>query len=97
MAADIELLKSEIDELRDKVKSMMRGNSAKENILERAKSILEQSERGIEKGWDSTVQMTQKTSREVDNFVHDNPWTSVGISVAFGYLMGLLLSGKGKE
>ena len=44
----------------------------------------------------SAKQHTHKKAREAadatDEYVHDNPWQSVGVAAAVGFLLGLLVS-----
>ena len=45
---------------------------------------------------DAAMEKTKATARATDEYVHENPWQTVGIaagvSVAFGVVIGLLLS-----
>jgi ElaB/YqjD/DUF883 family membrane-anchored ribosome-binding protein len=38
------------------------------------------------------VEKGRKAARATDDYVHDHPWTSVGIAAGLGLLFGLLLN-----
>jgi ElaB/YqjD/DUF883 family membrane-anchored ribosome-binding protein len=42
---------------------------------------------------EQTEQVTQRAIRAADSWVRENPWTSIGIAVAAGLLIGALLRG----
>ena len=37
------------------------------------------------------VDKAKQVGRATDNYVHDNPWRSVGIAAGFGFIVGLLI------
>lgn len=37
------------------------------------------------------VDRAKQVGRAADNYVHDNPWRSVGIAAGFGLIVGLLI------
>lgn len=41
---------------------------------------------------DSLMQRGKAAARATDDYVHDNPWRSLGIAVAAGVLVGLLIN-----
>ncbi|MDD3353386.1 DUF883 family protein [Zoogloea sp.] len=40
----------------------------------------------------AVVQKTKAAARATDDYVHDNPWKSVGIAAGVGFLLGLLVN-----
>lgn len=39
----------------------------------------------------AVVDKAKQIGRAADNYVHDNPWRSVGIAAGFGFIVGLLI------
>lgn len=39
----------------------------------------------------AVVDRAKQVGRVADNYVHDNPWRSVGIAAGFGFIVGLLI------
>lgn len=39
----------------------------------------------------AVVDRARQVGRATDDYVHDNPWRSVGIAAGFGFLIGLLI------
>ena len=37
------------------------------------------------------LERARRTARETDEYVHEHPWTSVGVGAGIGLLLGLLL------
>lgn len=35
---------------------------------------------------------TREAARQADDYVHQNPWTSIGVAAAVGFVAGLLLN-----
>lgn len=81
-----QLLKFVADEGGDKANAL-RGKV--ERNLNTAKARLRDLE-------DAVVERTRATARATDEYVHENPWQTVGVaaglSVVFGVLLGVLLS-----
>lgn len=40
----------------------------------------------------AVVQKTKAAARATDDYVHDNPWKSVGVAAGVGFLLGLLVN-----
>lgn len=77
-----ELLRATAGLAGDKV-SAVRGR-IQEN-LEVAKARLSAAE-------DIAVARTKQAARVTDDYVHENPWTAVGIGAGIGLLVGMLIS-----
>jgi len=56
--------------------------------LERSVSIAKAELANVEH---AVVERARRTARETDEYVHDHPWTAVGIGAGIGVLLGLLL------
>src|SRR5690606_20483534 len=41
---------------------------------------------------ESMLERGKKAARATDDYVHDNPWRSLGIAVATGFVIGLLIN-----
>jgi ElaB/YqjD/DUF883 family membrane-anchored ribosome-binding protein len=39
----------------------------------------------------AVVDKAKQVGRAADNYVHDNPWRSVGVGAGFGFVIGLLI------
>ncbi|MEZ5614720.1 MAG: YqjD family protein [Rhodocyclaceae bacterium] len=51
-------------------------NSARHNLAEAQAAVVER---------------TRQVARVTDDYVHDNPWRSIGIAAGIGFLFGLLI------
>ena len=40
----------------------------------------------------AVVEQARRTARQTDEYVHDHPWTAVGVGAGVGLLLGLLIS-----
>ena len=58
-----------------------------QSTLDRAKSSLGEFQA-------AAVDRAKAASKATDDYVHDNPWQSVGVAAGVGLLIGLLLSRK---
>ncbi len=43
---------------------------------------------------ETVVERTKEAAKATDEYVHDNPWTSIGIGAAAGLVLGLLIARK---
>lgn len=39
----------------------------------------------------AAVERTKEVARATDDYVHDNPWRSIGIAAGIGFIVGLLI------
>ena len=58
-----------------------------EASLRKAKAKLGDMER-------SAVAKVRKVASESDDYVHENPWTAIGIGAGIGFLLGVLIGRK---
>ena len=64
--------------------------------LKAAKAKFEQTiasaKDGLAEYQQTVVEKTKEAARVTDEYVHDNPWKSVGLGAAIGVVVGLLIS-----
>ena len=58
-----------------------------------AESIDAAKARIAQAGYAAAAQ-TREASKAADDYVHDNPWTAVGVAAAVGVVIGLLIGRK---
>jgi ElaB/YqjD/DUF883 family membrane-anchored ribosome-binding protein len=70
----------------------------REDVRDDLETITDQISEGIEEGRYSLSQLqqavvsrTRKAATSTDELVHDYPWSSIGIGVALGILIGFLI------
>ena len=39
----------------------------------------------------AALERTKEVARATDDYVHDNPWRSIGIAAGIGFIVGLLI------
>lgn len=76
-----ELLRATAGQAGDKVAEI---RSRAQEHLARAKIKLAEAE-------DILVDKAKEVGRAADDYVHENPWSSVGIAAGVGFLVGLLI------
>lgn len=86
VVADAEdLLRATADQAGDKAASLRERAQAN---LARAKARLIETEHAV-------AERTKVAAQATDDYVHENPWQSVGIAAAVGVLVGMLI-GRGR-
>ncbi len=64
--------------------------------LKAAKAKFEQTiasaKEGLSEYQQTVVEKTKEAARVTDEYVHDNPWKSVGLGAAVGVVVGLLIA-----
>ena len=58
----------------------------------RAAESLEQARARLEALEDDVKASAKKAATDADRYVHENPWQSIGVAAAVGFLVGLLVS-----
>lgn len=76
-----ELLRATANQAGDKVADL---RAKIQSRLADAKVRLAEAEAAV-------VDKAKQVGRAADNYVHDNPWRSVGIAAGFGFIVGLLI------
>ena len=62
------------------------------NLRERIKIRLAESKVSLIHAEEVLVAKTKATAQATDVFVHESPWTSIGIAAGVGLLIGMLIS-----
>jgi len=79
-----DMLKRAADETGDKARDL---RSQVETKLLHAKLRLQELQ-------GQAADQAKEAARATDDYVHDNPWSSIGIAAAIGFVAGLLLNRK---
>jgi ElaB/YqjD/DUF883 family membrane-anchored ribosome-binding protein len=77
-----DMLKRAADETGEKARDL---RSQVETKLLHAKLRLQELE-------GQAVDQAKEAARATDDYVHDHPWTSIGVAAALGFVAGLLLN-----
>lgn len=89
LALDMRALVSDAEEmLRAASKQGGEQLGAARERLERSVSVAKAELASVEQ---AMVERARRTARETDEYVHDHPWTAVGVGAGIGLLLGLLL------
>jgi ElaB/YqjD/DUF883 family membrane-anchored ribosome-binding protein len=62
-----------------------------ETITDRIKEGLKTGKYTLTDLQSALVEKTKEAARTTDHYVHENPWTVVGIAVGVGLVLGLML------
>ena len=62
------------------------------DLRERAAEALHRAKLRLHEAQDALTQSTKAAARATDDWVHEHPWTAVGIGAGVGFLLGLLVS-----
>ncbi len=65
------------------------------SLRERAQANLAQAKARLVEVEHAVVERTKVAAQATDDYVHENPWQSVGIAAAVGVLVGMLI-GRGR-
>lgn len=75
--------------------------AASESGGERLSELKDQAEASLKKAKarlgtleKTTVAKARKIASESDDYVHENPWTAIGVGAGIGLLLGLLIGRK---
>ena len=79
-----DMLKRAADETGDRARDL---RSQVETKLLHAKLRLQELE-------GQALDQAKEAARVTDDYVHDHPWTSIGVAAAIGFVAGLLLNRK---
>ncbi|MCL4184483.1 MAG: DUF883 family protein [Burkholderiaceae bacterium] len=61
-------------------------------VRERLEHSLSAAKAGLSDAEQAVLERARRTARETDEYVHDHPWTAVGIGAGIGLLLGLLIA-----
>jgi ElaB/YqjD/DUF883 family membrane-anchored ribosome-binding protein len=90
--SDIKTVLSDAEDLLKQAASAT-GDRATE-LREKALTLLKQARENAANAQVVVVEKGKKAARATDDYVHDHPWTSIGIAAGAGALIGLLINRK---
>lgn len=90
-------LRAELKSLADSLESMLNTTQDKskeeiEGFKAKAREALSSSRAKLGQASEKITAQTKEIAGQADNYVHENPWKSVGIGAAVGVVLGMLLS-----
>lgn len=89
LMADLRLVVSDAEELLRSTAGQA-GEGAAE-LRDRVQASLARARAGLADAQDAAITRAKAAGRAADDYVHDNPWRSIGIAAGFGLLVGLLI------
>jgi ElaB/YqjD/DUF883 family membrane-anchored ribosome-binding protein len=63
-------------------------------VRAKAEATLAQVRANAEAAKQAIVEKTEEITQRTDEYVHENPWSSVGLAAGMGLVVGLLLSSR---
>lgn len=92
LITDVKTLMADADDI---VKAMASATGEKATELgEKLRVKLRSAKEKMGDVQEVLAERAKAAARATDDFVHDNPWKSVGIAAAAGFLIGLLVNRK---
>ncbi|MDC9580345.1 YqjD family protein [Xenorhabdus sp. PR6a] len=90
-------LRAELQSLADTLEEVLNNASDKpkaelEKLRNKAEKTLKEARVTLSEASDKLVDQTKEIAGHADNYVHENPWTGVGIGAAIGVVLGVLLA-----
>lgn len=92
LAADMKRLMESVEELVGAAADT--ADSKMEAVRAKAESTLAQVRANAENAKQAVVEKTEEISQKTDEYVRENPWSSVGFAAGIGLLIGLLISSR---
>ena len=89
LMADLRLVVADAEELL-RTTAGQAGEGAAE-LRDRVRVSLARARDGLADAQETAVAKARAAGRAADDYVHDNPWRSIGIAAGFGLLVGLLI------
>lgn len=90
LMTDLKLVIADADELLKMTAGQM-GEKATD-LRQRMQVRMDQAKADLARAQDAAIGRAKDAGRATDNYVHDHPWTAVGIGAGVGLLLGLLIS-----
>ena len=92
-----EQLRAELKSLADTLEEVLSSSSEKskdevEKLRTKAQKALKESRTRLSETGDAIARQTREAAARADDYVHEKPWTGVGIGAAVGLVLGVLLS-----
>ena len=89
LMADLRLVVADAEELLRSTAGQA-GEGAAE-LRDRVQASLAGARAGLADAQEAAISRARAAGRAADDYVHDNPWRSIGIAAGFGLLVGLLI------
>lgn len=90
LMADLRLVVADAEELL-RTTAGQAGEGAAE-LREKVQASLQRARDGMAQVQETAVAKARAAGRAADDYVHDNPWRSIGFAAAMGLVVGLLIS-----
>lgn len=90
LMADLRLVVADAEELL-RTTAGQAGEGAAE-LREKVQASLQRARDGLAQVQETAVAKAKAAGRAADDYVHDNPWRSIGFAAAMGLVVGLLIS-----
>ncbi|MDR0806854.1 MAG: YqjD family protein [Enterobacteriaceae bacterium] len=92
-----ELLREELETLVDTLEEILHSPNDKpkaelDKLRAKAEHLLHGTRARIHEANEKIVDHTKEAASKADHYVHEKPWTSVGIGAAVGLVLGALLA-----
>ncbi len=92
-----EHLRAELKSLADTLEEVLRGSSEKpkaefDKLRSKAESALKETRSRLGEGGERLAEQTKVVAEKADEYVHDNPWTGIGICAVIGFVLGALIT-----
>ena len=89
LMADLRLVVADAEELLRSTAGQA-GEGAAE-LRDRVQASLARARAGLADMQDAAITKAKEAGRAADDYVHENPWRSIGIAAGFGLIVGLLI------
>ncbi len=89
LMADLRLVVADAEELL-RTTAGQAGEGAAE-LRAKVQASLARARDSLVQAQDAAITRAKAAGRAADDYVHDNPWRSIGIAAGFGLLVGLLI------
>jgi len=90
LAADVKVVIGDAEELL-RQSAAATGEQAVQ-LRERAMAMLRQAREKAQELQDSALERGRAAARATDDYVHENPWRSIGVAFGAGILIGVLVN-----
>lgn len=64
------------------------------DLREKANLLIQQGRAKLRVAEEMVVEKSKAAARAADGYVHENPWTAIGVAAAVGFLLGMLTNRK---
>jgi ElaB/YqjD/DUF883 family membrane-anchored ribosome-binding protein len=89
LMADLRLVVADAEELL-RTTAGQAGEGAAE-LRNKVQASLARAREGLLEAQEAAITKAKAAGRAADDYVHDNPWRSIGIAAGFGLVVGLLI------